>query len=76
MSKTLLLLSALFISACTPEQNTIELPYECYYYEEGQPQEEWRCTINEGGDIRPLTASEQHTMNLNIKNSMKVKQNG
>lgn len=74
MSKPLIIIvAALFISACTPEPNTIELPYKCYYYEDGQPQEEWRCTIKEGNEIRPLTASEQKTLNLSIQNSMSMK---
>lgn len=74
MSKLLItIMAALFISACSPEPNTLELPYKCYYYEDGQPQEEWRCTIKEGNEIRPLTADEQKTLNLSIQASMSMK---
>ncbi|NEX81745.1 hypothetical protein [Aeromonas rivipollensis] len=72
MSKLLIIIAAaLFISACTPEPKQDPYhPYECFNLE--QPESEWRCTFN--GEH--LDDGEQHTMNLNIKNGKKVKQNG
>lgn len=68
MSKLLITIAAaLFISACSPEPKQ---PYECFNLE--QPESEWRCTFH--GE--PISEGEQHTMNLNIKNGKKVKQNG
>ncbi|ENC6659495.1 hypothetical protein ABKY47_004010 [Aeromonas hydrophila] len=66
MFKTLLLLSALLLSACTPEPKQDPYhPYECFNLD--KQESEWRCTFN--GE--PINKGEQHTMNLNIKNGMK-----
>lgn len=62
MSKTIILLSALLLSACSPEPKQ---PYECFNLD--KQESEWRCTFN--GE--PISEGEQHTMNLNIKNGMK-----
>ena len=59
--KTLILLSALLLSACTQPQDP-QRPYQCFNLE--QPESEWRCTFN--GEA--ISKGEQHTMNLNIKN--------
>ena len=68
MSKLLIsIMAALFISACTPEPKQ---PYECFNLD--KKESEWRCTYQG----KPLSEGEQHTMNLNIKNGKKVKQNG
>jgi len=64
MSKTLLLLSALFISACTPEPKQ---PYACFNLD--KQESEWTCTYQG----KPISEGEQHTMNLNIKNGMEGK---
>lgn len=66
MFKTLLLLSALLLSACTPEQQDPYHPYECFNLD--KQESEWRCTFN--GE--PISKGEQHTMNLNIKNGRKA----
>ncbi len=66
MFKTLLLLSALLLSACTPEPKQDPYhPYECFNLD--KQESEWSCTFN--GE--PINKGEQHTMNLNIKNGMK-----
>ncbi|WP_288212545.1 hypothetical protein [uncultured Aeromonas sp.] len=72
MSKLLITITAaLFIAGCTPEQKQDPYhPYECFNLE--QPESEWRCTYQG----KPISEGEQHTMNLNIKNGKKVKQNG
>ncbi len=72
MSKLITIMAALFIiSACTPEPKQDPYhPYECFNLE--QPESEWRCTYQG----KPISEGEQHTMNLNIKNGKKVKQNG
>lgn len=67
MSKLLITITAaLFISACTPEPKQDPYhPYECFNLD--KQESEWTCTYQG----RPISEGEQHTMNLNIKNSMK-----
>lgn len=71
MFKTLLLLSALLLSASYPEPTVQKQLYECTGIESSNPQD-WKCTYLG----KPLTPAEQTSFNLNIANGKKVKQNG
>lgn len=62
--KTLLLLSALLLSACTQPQDP-QRPYQCFNLE--QPESEWTCTYLD----KPLGKEEMELMRSNIKNGKK-----